>query len=123
MNPIKFDRKPYTISYTDAASGEKRTIRRVPPPKLHAALPQDRVELTTTKNSNFEAGDSYKVKHINPRLPNVLQLEDGYGTTIFVSHYEIRLDDAVNAVTPRAAGESGDTGRSLPTSNRYLLWP
>jgi hypothetical protein len=112
---VRFSRKPYTISYTDL-KGEHKTIRRVPPAKMHEALPTDIVELTRKKSDAFDEGEEYEVKHINPRHPNVLQLVGDDGRTTFVEHYDIRLEEEV-------ADRPGKDPRDKPINNRYLLWP
>lgn len=112
---VKFNRTPYTVTYYDQ-KGEKQTIRRVPPPKLHDALPTDRVELTTQRSDDFQKGESYEVKHINPRHPNTLQLVNEDGQTTFVDFYSARLD---KKIAPR----DGVDPRDEAISNQYILWP
>jgi hypothetical protein len=119
-DPIKFDRKPYTVSYTDQ-NGVKQTIRRVPPPKLHAALPGDKVDITTTKSDDFRSGDSVSVKHINPRHPNVVQVQTSDGRTTFLNFNEFRL----NGVELQESGSGGGAAKSFERAqnSKYLLWP
>ncbi|MBP9706948.1 MAG: hypothetical protein KBD78_04840 [Oligoflexales bacterium] len=117
MSEIKFDRTPYKVSYVDQ-KGQKQTIRRVPPPKLHEALPTDVVELTRKKNDDWDAGGDFVVKGINPRQPNTLQLENEDGQTTFVSYYDAKLIKK-NA----AAHFQGEAAMDLEEVNRYLLWP
>lgn len=117
MTEIKFDRTPYKISYVDL-KGNQKTIRRVPPPKLHDMLPTDVVELTMKKNDDFDAGDKFTVKHINPRHPNVIQIDDGDGNATFVPYFDLELREKV----ARREGESG-APYEAPERNRYLLWP
>lgn len=112
---IRFSRKPYTVTYTDL-KGEQKTIRRVPPAKLHEALPTDIVQLTRKKSDMFDQGDEVEVKSINPRHPNILQLVNGNGDTTFVEHYDIVLEDEI-------AERAGKDPRDKPINNRYLLWP
>jgi hypothetical protein len=112
--PVSFSRTPYTVTYYK--DGAKHTIRRVPPEKLHPAWPQDVVELTSKYSDNFEAGEEYKVKNINPRHPNVLQIEDGDGNTTFVPHMHVQLEEAIGE-------REGVDPRDMPINNRYLLWP
>jgi hypothetical protein len=117
-DPIKFDRKPYEIKYVDQ-DGKQQTIRRVPPPKLHSALPQDKVELTKTLSDHFENGDELAVKSINPRHPNILKVENAQGQSTFISHYDMLLKERL---APR--GENGTvTPEQFPERNKYLLWP
>lgn len=114
MAAIKFDRTPYKVTYME--NGEQKTIRRVPAPKLHDALPEDQVRLNVKKNDDWDAGETYTVKNINPRQPNVLQLINESGQTTFVSALDTTLQEK-KAVRP------GEDIRDLPQSNRYLLWP
>lgn len=115
VDPIKFDRKPYKVQYTDQ-NGKIQTITRRPPPKLHDALPTDIVELTRKKNDDWDAGDDFEVKNINPRHPNTLQIVNGDGVSTFVSSYDMKLK---RMVAPRDGVEALD----VPERNRYLLWP
>lgn len=111
---IQFSRQPYTVSYYQ--DGEKKTIRRVPPPKLHDALPLDKVELSHKRNDDFEAGEVYEVKHINPRHPNTMQLVNNDGQTTFVNHYHTVLKQKI-------APRDGVDPRDESINNEYLLWP
>ena len=74
----KFDRTPYKVTYLDL-HGEKHTIKRTPPPKLHDALPTDIVRLDRKRSDDFVAGTEYEVQSISPRQPNVLQLKRSDG--------------------------------------------
>ena len=112
---IRFSRAPYTVTYQDL-QGETRTIRRVPPEKLHDALPTDVVTLTNRHSDSFDAGEDFVVKHINPRHPNTLQIVDGDGKTAFVEYYDIALKDEV-------ADRPGVDPRDQVRNNRYLTWP
>jgi len=120
--PLRFDRKPYVISYTDS-EGKPQKIRRVPPPKLHSAMPTDKVELKTRKSDHFRSGDVVTVKHINPRHPNVLQVQNEDGQTTFITHYEMvqREKSVENAANqPRSVSNDED---SPSISSSYLDWP
>jgi len=112
---VKFSRAPYNVTYMDL-KGEKKTIRRVPPPKLHDALPTDIVKLTRKKNDDFRAGEKLEVVSITERQPNVLQLQRSDGTRTFVDHYDIQLDRKV-------AMRDGVDPLDEPINNKYLLWP
>lgn len=114
-DPIQFDRKPYFITWKDDA-GELRKIRRVPPPKLHDALPTDIVKLTSKRSDDFPEGAELTVKHINPRHANTLQVQNDDGQTTFVSYRDI---DIKEKIAPR----DGIPREQLPERNRYLLWP
>lgn len=112
--PVRFTRKPYEVTYYK--EGERHTIRRRPPPKLHDIWPEDVVSLTRTKNVDFQEGDEFDVRHINPRHPNVLQLTGDDGHTTFVEHTDVELEEAIG---PRDGVDPMD----LLKNNRYLLWP
>ena len=112
---VRFSRAPYTVMYQDL-KGEMRSIRRVPPAKLHDALQTDVVTLTTRHNDAFDAGEDFVVKHINPRHPNTLQLVDGDGATAFVESFDIVMKDQV-------ADRPGLEPRDQVHNNRYLTWP
>jgi len=122
-NPVRFDRKPYYISYVDS-NGNQQKIRRVPPPKLHSALPTDKVELRTRRSDHFRAGDEVTVKHINPRHPNVLQVQNAEGKTTFINHYDVIFDQKVPEVLTKQTGSaSSNEDDSSPISDSYLDWP
>lgn len=113
---IKFDRTPYTVTYQDL-EGKTQKIRRTPPPKLHPALPTDRVILTRKKNDDYDKGDDFEVVNISPRQPNVLQIRGKNGTT-FIDHYDIDIENVIE-IAPR----DGVDPRDKPVNNKYLLWP
>ena len=125
-DPIQFTREPYTVKYVDLA-GEVKSIRRVPPPKMHEALPQDVVEITSKKNDDFRAGDKVEVVGIKARQPNVLQVRNDSGQTTFLDYFDMRLDEM------KVSPYDGDKAPSnIPkewyqdrptTDSRYLIWP
>jgi hypothetical protein len=112
---IIFDRKPYTISYMDQ-EGNQQKIRRVPPPKLHEALPTDKVELAKKHSDTFDAGDVVTVTAINKRHANTLKVENADGKTTFISYTEMFLKD-------KNAPRNGVNPRDEPERSQYLLWP
>ena len=114
---IRWSREPYTVTYYK--DGQKQTIRRRPPPKLHEALPDDTVKLTHGKNDDWKEGESYKVKSIQQRSPNVLQLENEDGLTTFVDYYDTKLETKPEDRLPPGVESKFD----LPVNNKYLLWP
>ncbi len=116
MAAISFPRTPYKISYYDL-HGDKKTIRRVPPPKLHDILPEDEVEITRKKNDDFDAGDKLDVKSISPRSPNTLQIVNDDGQATFMSYLDLRISRRF------APDENGVTPLDQEESNQYLLWP
>lgn len=118
MDALTFDRRPYTVSYYK--DGKKLTIRRVPPPKMHDALPTDVVKLTRKHSDDFVNGGTYEVKHISPRNPNMLQITNKRGETTFVPYFETDLyrKEADRTGMPGAPARADD-----PVSNGYLQWP
>ena len=114
MSAIRFSRRPYTVTYMK--DGERQTIRRRPPPKLHDVWPKDLVSLKETKNIDWEADDEFTVKHINPRHPNVLQLINDEGETTFVDHYQVELEEMIGE-------RDGVKPQEMEVNNKYLLWP
>lgn len=112
---VKFPRTPYKVTYQDL-HGVTKTIRRVPPPKLHEALPTDIVKLTSKRSDDFDVGDEVEVANISWKQPNTLQVKDGNGATTFVEFYDIELKE-------ERAVRDGVDPRDRPQNNRYLLWP
>lgn len=112
---VRFSRTPYIVKYKDQ-HGEIKSIRRVPPPKLHEALPTDIVKLTHKRSDDFEAGDNFEVVNITQRQPNVLQLKNDDGQTTFIDYYDAQLEE-------ERAIRDGVDPRDRPVNNRYLLWP
>ncbi len=114
-DPVQFDRKPYIVSYVDA-DGVQQKIRRVPPPKLHDAMPTDQVELTCKHSDDFKDGDVLTVVGVSPRQPNTLKVENAAGQVTFISQYDMLLKE-------KKAMRDGLTPERLPERNQYLLWP
>ena len=81
-------------------------------------MPQDVVELSHKHNDNFQAHETYNVKHIGPKQPNTLQLVDDDGNTTFVSHRDIKV---IEEVGQREDGREPSGGE--PIDSRYLNWP
>lgn len=111
---VRFSRTPYTVTYMK--DGEKHTIRRTPPPKLHDMDVQDEVRLLRSKNDDFKEGEVMTVKGITDRQPNVLQLVNEDGLSTFVDYYDARIENVRSA-------RNGVEPLDMPINNRYLLWP
>lgn len=111
---VRFPRTPYTVTYMK--DGVKHTIRRQPPPKLHDTEVEDEVRLLRSKNDDFREGDTFRVKGITQRQPNVLQLVNEDGLSTFVDYYDTKLETMRG---PRNGVDPID----FPINNRYLLWP
>ena len=114
MSSVRFTRRPYTVTYYK--DGEKHTIRRRPPEKLHEAWPEDIVSFKQGKGEDWLEGEEYEVRHINPRHPNVIQLDDGEGNTTFVEYMDVQLEEANGK-------RDGTSIAEVSNRNRYLLWP
>jgi hypothetical protein len=113
-----FDRKPYNVSYTK--DGVRQTIRRVPPPKLHDLLPEDKVTIRRTKGDDWEEGDEVTVRGVGRRQPNTLQVEGQNGKKTFLPYFDVAFKDR--------AGEDVIMEDELkisrdPLGSKYLLWP
>ena len=118
MAEVKFDRSPYKVTYYK--EGKMHTIRRVPPPKLHDAMPGDTVTITNKKNDDWQEGQTVKVKNITSRQPNVLQVEKEDGKYTFLDYRDVKLNERppVTAETTEQAERDAD-----PIGSKYLLWP
>jgi hypothetical protein len=112
---IQFDRKPYIVSYVDN-EGKQQKIRRVPPPKLHDAMPTDKVELTRKHSDDFDKGDILTVKSISPRQPNTLKVENADGKSTFIGYNEMLLKEKIFS-------KDGTPPERVPERLKYLLWP
>jgi hypothetical protein len=91
-------------------------IQRRPAERLHDILPTDKVKLTMQKNDDWLAGKIYTAKNINPRHPNIIQIENGGGDATFVSALDLVMDE-------RIAARNGVDPRDAEINNEYLLWP
>ena len=112
------DRTPYKVEYYK--DGKKQVLHRRPPPKLHTALAGDTVTIKNRKNADWAEGDEAKVKAINPRQPNTLQLEKDDGTYTFMTYFDCNIENFSEEETIVTA--SGERRRD-PIGNEYLLWP
>lgn len=115
MDEVRFNHKPYQVIYKDQHTGELKKIMRRPPEKLHDILPTDIVKLNQRKSADFEEDGEYKVKHISPRSPNVLQLKNDDGQTTFVEYFQTDLQEKVAYRSVAAVDDE--------VQSRYLLWP
>ena len=116
MSILSATRKPYTAYYKDSITGEIKSIKRQPPKPQHSMLPTDTVELTTRKGEDWPANETYTIKHINFRQPNVIQLEDEQGKTTFVESSELKL-------IQKNSDEIGVKQIDSEIQGEYLVWP
>ncbi len=79
-------------------------------------LPTDKVELTFGKNDDWREGNTYTVKHINTRHPNVIQIQDSEGNATFVPSHDLLLKEKVGL-------RPGEERRDDPITSGYLTWP
>ena len=86
-------------------------------------MPEDVVELKRRKSDNFIDGDSVKVKHINPRHPNILKVENAQGQTTFISHYEMVVKQKVSNTTAIRDDSIDDKDSTSNIDSSYLDWP
>ena len=113
---ISASRKPYVSFYKDSVTGEVKNIKRQPPKPQHDMLPTDIVELTNKKSADWPAYETYTIKHINFRQPNVIQLEDDSGKTTFVQSSDLKL-------IQKNSLEQGVKQIDSEIQSEYLAWP
>lgn len=107
---------PYIVSWYE--NGEKKTMRRVPPPRLHQMLPTDIVELKSKRSDDFKAGEEFEIKHIANRHPNTIQLVNSRGETTFVGFHHLELKEEVAERPGRLRGYVENSRK-----NAYIPWP
>lgn len=109
---VELPRKPTVYRYKDFHTGEIVTIKRRPSTLRHDIMPKDTVELQVKKSDSWEAGEEFTVKHINSKMPNVLQIKnDDTDETTFVMAHEV----------VRTSERGGRGGKYEKTA--YLYWP
>ncbi len=108
-----YDRTPYNVEYYK--DGQKQTIRRVPPPKLHDIEEGDEVTITKKKGDDWDAGDTVDIKAIQSRQPNTLTIEKSNGQYTFLPYDDVELKEKS---TLHYIREGKD-----PFGSQYLLWP
>ncbi|WP_186646864.1 hypothetical protein [Fluviispira vulneris] len=113
MIPPIFDRTPYYVEYYK--DGEKQTIRRVPPVKLHDYAIGDEVTINRKKGDDWDKGDEVEIKAINPRQPNTLTIKKENEEYTFLTYGDADLKS-------KSAQHYIDEGRD-PFGSQYLLWP
>ena len=117
---VSFKRTPYIVQYR-TEEGELKSIRRVPPPKLHPFLPEDVVTISKKRSDNWDAEEEVKVDGVNERQPNTLWVEKADGRRTFLPYSDVRA-----AARSEADVEFADEikeRRSDPLGSDYLLWP
>lgn len=115
MDPVKPANGAYTVTWFD--NGEKKTMRRIPPPKLHTMLPEDIVELKSKRSDDFLEGKNYEIKGISPRHPNTIQIKNDEGQTTFVEYFKLEPEEK------RILNADGSLSINNSKLNKYLRWP
>ena len=115
--PISFPRTPYKVTYYK--NGKKKTIRRVPPPKMHGLLPKDNVRITQKKGDDWDEGKGVKIKGVSQRQPNTLYVEDEDGKRTFLSFYDVEWENITEQ--RKLAAERGEDYDEYGSD--YLLYP
>lgn len=107
-------RRPYTVVYYE--EGERRVIKRRPPPRLHKIEVEDEVRIQRKRSDHWDEGDVVKVSSIADRQPNTLRVEDGEGRHTFISYRDVAFEG-------RPSGSEDPEESADPIGTRYLLWP
>lgn len=113
-------RSPYYVRYR-TAEGELKSIRRVPPAKLHDMVPDDVVTISRKRSDNWENGEEVKILGINPKQPNTLMVEREDGKTTFLAYTDVKSKPK-SAADIEYAEELRERA-SDPIGSDYLLWP
>jgi hypothetical protein len=114
------NRSPYYVRYRDA-DGELKSIRRVPPAKLHDMMPDDVVTISRRRSDNWDDGEEVKVVGINPRQPNTLMVEKEDGKKTFLAYSDVKTKP--RSASEVAYAEELKERASDPIGSDYLLWP
>ncbi|MEY2988772.1 MAG: hypothetical protein RJB13_2293 [Pseudomonadota bacterium] len=114
------NRSPYYVRYRDM-DGELKSIRRVPPAKLHDMMPDDVVTISRKRSDNWEDGEEVKVIGINPKQPNTLMVEKENGTRTFLAYSDLKTKPRTEADI--AYAEELRERANDPIGSDYLLWP
>lgn len=113
-------RAPYVVSYR-GSDGEMKTIRRVPPAKLHDFQTDDMVTISKKRSDNWESDQEVKVVGISNRQPNTLMVEGPDGKHTFLAYTDVR-GKAKNQADAALQEEFKERERD-PLGSDYLLWP
>lgn len=113
-------RSPYYVRYRDS-DGELKSIRRVPPAKLHDMMPDDVVTISKKRSDNWENGEEVKIVGINPKQPNTVMVEKENGTRTFLSYTDVKTKPKTAADVEYA--EELKERANDPIGSDYLLWP
>lgn len=117
---VSLKRTPYTVRYrTD--EGEMKSIRRVPPPKLHNFVPEDVVTISKKRSDNWDSDEQVKVVGVSARQPNTLWVEKEDGRRTFLPYSDVR--GVARSEADVEFAEDIRERRSDPLGSDYLLWP
>lgn len=117
---VQSARVPYTVSYR-TSDGELKSIRRVPPPKLHEFQTEDMVTITRKRGDDWDADQEVKVVGISNRQPNTLMVERKDGRHTFLTYTDVR-GRPKNAADETLKEDFQERQRD-PLGSDYLLWP
>ncbi|MFZ9521047.1 MAG: hypothetical protein ACO3A4_11285 [Silvanigrellaceae bacterium] len=117
---VKASRAPYVVSYR-SNDGELKSIRRVPPPKLHNFQTDDVVTISRKRGDDWDVDNEVKVTGINKRQPNTLRVENADGKHTFLTYSDLR-GKAKNQADAELQEEFNERQRD-PIGSDYLLWP
>jgi hypothetical protein len=117
---IEFSRAPYVVSYR-SGDGEVKTIRRVPPPKLHEFQTDDVVTITRKRGDDWDVEQDVRVAGIAQRQPNTLMVEGKDGKHTFLTYSDVRAEP--KNLSDLAMREDFLEKQRDPIGSDYLLWP
>lgn len=117
---VETSRVPYVVSYR-SSDGELKSIRRVPPQKLHDFETDDVVTISHKRSDNWNSDDEVRVVGINQRQPNTLMVEGPDGRHTFLSYTDVRGKN--KNLGDEAMREELKERQRDPIGSDYLLWP
>lgn len=119
---VKVDasRAPYVVSYR-TSDGELKTVRRVPPAKLHDFQTDDVVTISRKRGDDWDVDQDVKVVGVNKRQPNTLMVEGKDGKHTFLTYSDVRGKPKNQA--DQALQEDFEERKRDPIGSDYLLWP
>ena len=120
VQSVSTSRTPYNVRYR-TSDGEVKTIRRVPPSRLHDMVPDDMVTISQKRSDNWTEGSEVKVVGVSARQPNTLWVEDSDGNRTFLPYTDVRGQP--KSAADRELAEEIRERKKDPIGSDYLLWP
>lgn len=117
---VEASRAPYVVSYR-GADGELKTIRRVPPAKLHNFQTDDVVTISRKRGDDWDVDQEVKIVGVSRRQPNTLMVEAENGRHTFLTYTDVRGKPR-NESDQALVDEFKERQRD-PIGSDYLLWP